>query len=268
MAHAVHDEPAVHMGMPVSNGKLAIWLFLVTEIMFFTGLIGTYLILRNGQPGTAAMPDPWPTPHDVHLIEWVGAFNTFVLIVSSLTVVLAHSALAKGNVKKAVQYIGVTLLLGLVFLVVKAFEYNSKFEHRILPGLIPEKLDGPAGPRFVRQVQEELKHIIAPAEARKVLEALDRPQMDAAKLKDLLKDSVVASSLSQKELDGKTGKDYIEAVRTQLQRLVSHSPSHSQEVVAACKALLTDLPQLSPHQINERIVGTEHVKEGPKSATS
>src|SRR3954465_2212858 len=106
MAHAVADERQVHMGLPLPHGKLAMWLFLVTEIMFFTGLIGVYIILRNGQPNKV---HPWPTPHDVHLIEWVGAFNTFVLICSSLTVVLAHFALGKGNVKLATIYVGVTL---------------------------------------------------------------------------------------------------------------------------------------------------------------
>src|SRR3989441_5210395 len=100
MAHAVaeHTEhrPPEHMGLPLSNGKLAMWLFLVTEIMFFTGLIGVYLILRNGQPTKA---EPWPTPHQVHLVEWLGAFNTFVLICSSLTVVLAHYQIVRNNVK-------------------------------------------------------------------------------------------------------------------------------------------------------------------------
>src|SRR5438309_5963074 len=142
MEHAVEEKPAVHMGLPISNGKLAIWLFLVTEIMFFTALIGVYIILRNGQPTSA---EPWPKPHQVHLIEWVGALNTFVLICSSLTVVLAHSALAKKNVKAATGYIVVTLALGLVFLGIKAYEYSSKFQHEILPGRIYEKLDGPAG---------------------------------------------------------------------------------------------------------------------------
>ena len=60
MAHGAHDEPQLHMGLPLPNGKLAIWLFLVTEIMFFTALIGTYLILRNGTP--AVSPFHWPTP--------------------------------------------------------------------------------------------------------------------------------------------------------------------------------------------------------------
>ena len=77
MAHAVADEPVLHMGPPLPNGKLAMWIFLATEIMFFTGLIGTYIVLRFGQPTEA---NPWPTPHDVHLIEALGAINTAVLI--------------------------------------------------------------------------------------------------------------------------------------------------------------------------------------------
>src|SRR5882672_5299603 len=84
--HPSH-ESKVHMGLPLPNGKLALWLFLVTEIMFFTALIGTYMLLRNGQPTNFV---PWPTPHDVHLVEWMGALNTFVLICSSLSVVLCH----------------------------------------------------------------------------------------------------------------------------------------------------------------------------------
>src|SRR5580704_12144089 len=122
MAHAVADEPQSHMGLPLPNGKLAMWLFLVTEIMFFTALIGVYIILRNGAPARILMVDgapvlvdgkpvvtnPWPEPHDVHLEEWVGAVNTFVLICSSLTIVLAHWALHKNQVKKATLYIAIT----------------------------------------------------------------------------------------------------------------------------------------------------------------
>ena len=55
MAHAVQEEPVLHMGAPVSNGKLAMWVFLATEIMFFTALIGTYMVLRKGTP-TIAQP--------------------------------------------------------------------------------------------------------------------------------------------------------------------------------------------------------------------
>src|SRR3954449_3362983 len=117
MTHATHDGPSSPMGMPMPDGKVAMWLFLVTEIMFFTALIGVYLLLRNGMPQHPVRK--WPTPHEVHLVEWIGAFNTFVLILSSLTVVLAHYANVKGQYRQATQYIAATLALGVVFLVVK-----------------------------------------------------------------------------------------------------------------------------------------------------
>jgi cytochrome c oxidase subunit 3 len=156
MAHAVHDEPVLHMGAPVPTGKLAMWIFLATEIMFFTGLIGTYLVLRNGTPTSQ---EPWPIPEQVHLIEWVGAFNTFVLICSSVTVVLAHYALTKGNVERAVQYIGVTLALGTVFLIVKGFEYTSKYQHDILPGHVFDRVDGTRGMEYIKRIKGQLKEI-------------------------------------------------------------------------------------------------------------
>jgi cytochrome c oxidase subunit 3 len=166
MAHEVadHDNQA-RMGMPLPNGKLAIWLFLVTEITFFTAMIGTYMLIRNGQP-TAS--NPWPAPHDVHLVEWIGAFNTFVLICSSLTVVLAHwylhearkkqtDAEKKAMTNKAAMCLGVTLTLGCVFLGIKAFEYKSKFDHHILPSQVYEKLDSPKGYDLIRVVKSELE---------------------------------------------------------------------------------------------------------------
>ena len=47
MAHSATEQPQAHMGLPLTNGKLAMWFFLITEIMFFTALIGTYLLLRQ-----------------------------------------------------------------------------------------------------------------------------------------------------------------------------------------------------------------------------
>ena len=69
-----HVKLEYHPGLPLPNGKLCMWLFLSTEIMFFAGLIGTYIVLRFGAPDNT-----WPAPHDVHLAEYIGAFNTFVL---------------------------------------------------------------------------------------------------------------------------------------------------------------------------------------------
>ena len=112
--------------LPMPNGKVIIWLFLSTEIMFFAGLIGTYIVLRFGAPA-------WPTPHEVHLAEPIGAFNTFVLIASSLTIVLAMEAARRNESAKARLLLFLTLVLGAVFLGVKAFEYNAKFAHGIYP---------------------------------------------------------------------------------------------------------------------------------------
>ncbi len=160
------------MALPLPNGKLAMWMFLVTEIMFFTALIGTYLIIRSSIPDHAVIK--WPSPHDVHLAEWMGAVNTFVLILSSLTVVLAHFAAGKGNFQQATMYIGATLALGILFLGIKAWEYNAKFSHDILPGRIGELLPGmglmreqqfhEVGMQYVDRVREQLKHEVARAE--------------------------------------------------------------------------------------------------------
>jgi cytochrome c oxidase subunit 3 len=158
-----HDEPALHMGLPMPNGKLAMWLFLVTEIMFFTGLIGAYVVLRQSAPHRGGV-SLWPSPHDVHLAEIWGAVNTFVLICSSLTVVLAHWALGKGQIGRATQYIAVTLALGIVFLGIKAYEYKAKWDHGILPGLVGDHLD-PTLPTYsdgvAYQYKDRVKHKLA-----------------------------------------------------------------------------------------------------------
>ncbi len=112
--------------MPISNGKTFMWLFLSTEIMFFAALFGTYIVLRFGAIA-------WPSTHDVHLAEIWGATNTFVLICSSLAIVLALEAAKKNNAKSARGWMLLTLLLGCVFLGIKMYEYNAKFSHGIYP---------------------------------------------------------------------------------------------------------------------------------------
>jgi cytochrome c oxidase subunit III len=121
-----HLQLVYHPGLPLTNGKLIVWLFLSTEIMFFAGLIGTYIVLRFGAPA-------WPKPHDVHLSEPIGAFNTFVLICSSVSIVLALEAARVNKAAQAKLWILITLALGGVFLGVKMYEYNAKFAHGIYP---------------------------------------------------------------------------------------------------------------------------------------
>ncbi len=131
MSHPVHP-PAVKMGIPIPNSKLGMWLFLGTEIMFFTAFIGTYIVLYFGSPG-------WPTDTNVtHIKIAAGGINTFVLILSSYFVVVAHEAMALRNFAKARKYLIATFTLACVFLGIKAYEYKGKFEHEILPGRIAE----------------------------------------------------------------------------------------------------------------------------------
>jgi len=113
-------------GLPLSRGKLIMWLFLSTEIMFFAALLGSYVVLRFGA-------SVWPKPHHVHLSEPIGAFNTFVLICSSVTVVLALEAARVNKTSLAKLWMVLTFLLGAVFLGVKAYEYVAKFDHGIYP---------------------------------------------------------------------------------------------------------------------------------------
>ena len=89
--------------------------------------------------------------------------NTFVLICSSLTVVLAHFESSRKNFQKATVYVLITLALGAVFLVVKAYEYNAKFEHDILPGhigelVIPRKAEGNRPSPVLSVEREKLFH--------------------------------------------------------------------------------------------------------------
>ena len=149
MAHDKHDtghddHGHIHLeyqpALPLPKGKVFLWLFLSTEIMFFAALIGVYLVIRYGAP-----PGTWPAPHDVHLLEPLGAFNTFVLICSSVTIVLALEAAKKNNSSLARSWLFATLVLGSIFLGVKGYEYSSKFKHGIYPAkphsLVYEKSD-------------------------------------------------------------------------------------------------------------------------------
>ncbi len=262
MEHAAVADEKTHMGVPLPNGKLAMWLFLVTEIMFFTALIGTYIILRNGQPTRS---EPWPTPHDVHLIEWIGALNTFVLICSSLTIVLAHWSLHHGSTNKAVVYIFITLALGGVFLVIKAIEYKSKFDHQILPGRIYEKLDGPTGDRYVRKVEAQLSEIIKSTSAFDGFRAeVDSLRTDLDKAKKDIDTQTKDLDQAAKKKDELSKKVFAE-IDAKLQKLVGDDEHLA--AVANCWYLWEKLPNLSPRQISLEIAGPEYVKHKPVDKT-
>jgi heme/copper-type cytochrome/quinol oxidase subunit 3 len=109
----------------VPTGRLGIWWFLASEVVIFGGLIATYLLFRWRHPEWAAEAH--------HTINAAGAFNTMVLLTSSLTVVLGHAAATRDDLRNAARYLGYTLIGGGIFLVVKAYEYT----HEIQSGYTP-----------------------------------------------------------------------------------------------------------------------------------
>ena len=109
------------------NTKLGIWLFLASEVMLFGGLFSAYVFLRMGDiTGTFATGSS-------ELNVPMATFNTLVLISSSVTMIMSWVSLKLGENKKFKTYLGSTILLAGVFLVVKYFEYSAKFHHGIYP---------------------------------------------------------------------------------------------------------------------------------------
>jgi len=111
----------------VYSGKLGTWLFLASEVMLFGALFSAYILLRVGAPevGRAA----WPTAEATHLSWKIGAFNTLVLIISSVTMVMAWAKLKMNNLPAARGFLALTIALALLFVVVKLLlEYIPKFQ--------------------------------------------------------------------------------------------------------------------------------------------
>jgi heme/copper-type cytochrome/quinol oxidase subunit 3 len=105
-------------GMP--TGRLAVWWIIASEIVIFGGLLGSYVMHRLAHDAFAQQA--------AHTNTWIGAFNTFVLLTSSLSAVLAHKASDHGDGKKAAQYLYYTMAGGITFLVVKAFEWTHEIQ--------------------------------------------------------------------------------------------------------------------------------------------
>ena len=105
-------------GMP--TGLLAVWWVVVSEIVIFGGLLASYIMHRLAHDAFAEQA--------AHTNTWIGAFNTFVLLTSSLTAVLAHQAAEKGDGKKAAQLLWYTIGGAVTFVCVKAFEWTTEIQ--------------------------------------------------------------------------------------------------------------------------------------------
>ena len=109
----------------LNNAKLGIWLFLASEVMLFGGLFSAYIFLRIGAVD-------WPEGSSILSVP-IATFNTMVLISSSVTMVMSWASLKAQNFDRYRLYMGATIILALVFLVAKGFEYSEKFSHQLYP---------------------------------------------------------------------------------------------------------------------------------------
>lgn len=106
---------------------LGMWIFLITEVMFFGGMFTAYTVYRRAYSDAFAVASS-------SLNVTIGAINTAVLLVSSFTMVMAVRAAQLGQRRTLVLFLVLTLILGGVFLGVKAYEWNEKFEQHHVPG--------------------------------------------------------------------------------------------------------------------------------------
>jgi cytochrome c oxidase subunit 3 len=109
------------------GSKLGIWLFIFTELLFFGGLFITYAVYRHANAQAFHLAAQ-------QLDVAVGTINTVILLISSMTIAMATTAIQKKDKRTTMILIWITLLLALLFLVNKYFEWSAKIDHGIWPG--------------------------------------------------------------------------------------------------------------------------------------
>ena len=119
--HHFGADPAESPLTPESWGKLGMWVFLAADAMSFGGLLAGYGALRYGDPN-------WPHPANILGIQ-LTAFMTFLLICSSVTMVEALASVRKGDQSGLLKFLGLTILGGITFLGLQAYEWTHLIEH-------------------------------------------------------------------------------------------------------------------------------------------
>jgi len=111
--------PGPPLGVPepvVSNARLAVMMFLAAEAMFFAGLVGAFLVFRLSA-------EIWPPPFQPRLPVFVTGINTVVLLLSGVTMRLALQAVRGDNPARVIAWLGMTVTLGAVFLLIQGYEW-------------------------------------------------------------------------------------------------------------------------------------------------
>ena len=151
------------------NAKIGLWLFLASEVMLFGGLFSAYILLRVGQPD-GYWPHGW-------LSVPIGTFNTLILITSSISATMAWAACKMGQFNRYKLFHGLTILLAILFLCVKSYEYHDKLMHywvetkdgQVVDGHLVEKTDKEIVLHGVKTSDPELLYDRTSAEYKKLL---------------------------------------------------------------------------------------------------
>ena len=138
--HAHAEAPELRVQFDTAEQQkdastLGMWIFLITEIMFFGGMFAAYTIYRTWYPTVFAVAS-------TSLNAPIGALNTCILLLSSFTMVMAVRAGPLGSQKAIIWFLIFTLIFGFAFLGVKAYEWNEKFEEHHIPGQAAFHLEG------------------------------------------------------------------------------------------------------------------------------
>lgn len=124
-AHIAHHFDDAEQQFTAAS--LGMWLFLATELLFFGGMFAGYALYRHWYPEAFSVGSH-------HLDVVLGTINTTVLLASSLTMAMAVHATTTDKPKAAARFLAMTIVLGSVFLGIKAYEYHHKFVEHLVPG--------------------------------------------------------------------------------------------------------------------------------------
>lgn len=115
------------MEQQVEASRFGMWVFLLTEIMFFGGAFVAYVVYRS------SYPDAFSAGSE-HMNFWAGTINTIVLLLSSVMMALAVWAAENGRRDRITLYLVLTIVLGVAFLGIKFYEWYEHYQHHLVPG--------------------------------------------------------------------------------------------------------------------------------------
>jgi len=161
-AHRALQHHFENMEQQREAGTLGMWVFLVTEIMFFGGMFMAYTLYRYEYPEAFATASN-------HLDIKLGAVNTVVLIFSSFTMAMAVFFTQVGKRRNSIVCLVLTIVLGLTFLGIKGIEYRDKYVDKLIPGqLIPGHRFDPEVAKPGEEKDEHKLHLVPGATVHNV----------------------------------------------------------------------------------------------------